>query len=89
MFRDLGLPWEPEVKRAVQAQRKVLESLGCIVEEAEPDFREANECFLAWRHWSIDLHLATCWLATATSSTSTFIGTLKKAVSSLGPIFHA
>jgi amidase len=55
MFRDLGLPWEPEVKRAVQAQRKVFESLGCIVEEAEPDFREANECFLAWRHWSIEL----------------------------------
>ena len=55
MFKDLDLPWEPEVKRAVQAQRKVFESLGCIVEEAEPDFRDANECFVAWRHWSIEL----------------------------------
>jgi len=55
MFKDLGLPWEPAVKSAVQAQRKVFESLGCIVEEAEPDFTDANECFLAWRHWSVEL----------------------------------
>ena len=55
MFKDMGLPWEPEVKSAVRAQRKVFESLGCIVEEAEPDFRDANESFLAWRHWSTEL----------------------------------
>jgi len=55
MFRDMGLPWDPEVKRAVQAQRKVFESLGCIVEDAEPDFRDANESFVAWRHWSTEL----------------------------------
>ena len=51
MFTDMGLPWEPEVKAAVQAQRGVFESLGCIVEDAEPDFQDANECLLAWRHW--------------------------------------
>jgi amidase len=55
LFQDLGLPWDPEVRNAVRAQGKVLESLGCIVEEAEPDFRDANECFLAWRHWSLEL----------------------------------
>jgi amidase len=55
MFRDLGLPWDPEVKAAVRAQGKVFESLGCIVEEAEPDLRDANECFVAWRHWSVEL----------------------------------
>ena len=54
MFQDLGLPWEPSVRDAVKAQRKVFESLGCIVEEAEPDFRDANECFLLWRHWSVE-----------------------------------
>ena len=55
MFKDLGLPWESEVKDAVRAQRQVFESLGCIVEEAEPDFRDANDCFLAWRHWAVEL----------------------------------
>lgn len=55
MFKDMGLPWEPEVKSAVQAQRKVFESLGCVVVDAEPDFRDANECFVAWRHWATEL----------------------------------
>jgi amidase len=55
MFKDLSLPWEPAVRDAVKAQRKVFESLGCIVEEAEPDFKDANECFLMWRHWSVEL----------------------------------
>jgi amidase len=55
MFKDMGLPWDPEVKSAVQAQRKVFEDLGCIVEDAEPDFSDANEAFLAWRHWSVEL----------------------------------
>ena len=54
MFQDMELPWDPEVKSAVQAQRKVLESLGCIVIDAEPDFTSANESFLAWRHWSVE-----------------------------------
>ena len=55
MFKDLGLPWDPEVKSAVQSQRKVFESLGCVVVDAEPDFSDANECFLAWRHWATEL----------------------------------
>ena len=54
MFRDMGLPWEPEVREAIRAQGKVFESIGCEVDEAEPDFRDANECFLAWRHWAIE-----------------------------------
>jgi amidase len=55
MVKDLGLPWDPQVKAAVGGQRKVLESMGCIVEEAEPDLRDAGECFVAWRHWSVEL----------------------------------
>lgn len=55
MMKDLGLPWEPAVRNAFASQRKVFESLGCIVEEAEPDLRDANECFLSWRHWLLEL----------------------------------
>ena len=57
MIKDFGLPWEPPVKAAFDAQRKVFESLGCIVEQAEPDMRDANDCFLAWRHWSYERQL--------------------------------
>jgi amidase len=55
MFKGLGLPWERAVRDAVEGQRRVFEALGCIVEEAEPDFKDANECFLTWRHWSVEL----------------------------------
>lgn len=53
-IRDLGLPWEKEVKDAVNSQRKVFESLGCIVEEDEPDMTDANECFVNFRHWQYE-----------------------------------
>ena len=44
--RDFGgLPVEPEVTAALEPQRKVLESLGCIVEDACPDFSGATEAF--------------------------------------------
>src|SRR6195256_3562494 len=56
MIKDIGLPWEPAVMAAFRAQRKIFESLGCIVEEAEPEMQDANECFLAWRHWAFELH---------------------------------
>jgi amidase len=53
-IKDLGLPWEKEVKEAVDSQRKVFESLGCIVEENEPDMTDANECFVNFRHWQYE-----------------------------------
>ena len=53
-IKDLGLPWEREVKAAVDSQRKVFESLGCIVEENEPDMTDANECFVNFRHWQYE-----------------------------------
>ena len=53
-IKDLGLPWEKEVKEAVDSQKKVFESLGCIVEENEPDMTDANECFVGFRHWQTE-----------------------------------
>ncbi|MBY0372730.1 MAG: hypothetical protein K2Q23_01970 [Bryobacteraceae bacterium] len=45
-FRDLGgLPFERRIRETVNAQRRVFESLGCILEEAEPDFAGADEIF--------------------------------------------
>src|SRR4051812_32653910 len=44
--RDLGgLPVEPAVAAVLEAQRKVFKSLGCAVENAEPDFNGATESF--------------------------------------------
>ena len=50
--RDLGgVPFDARVKQAVDAQRKAFETLGCVVEEAEPDFADADEVFRVMRAW--------------------------------------
>jgi amidase len=46
-----GLSLEPEVRRIVDAQRRVFQDLGCIVEEATPDLRDAEEIFRVLRAW--------------------------------------
>jgi amidase len=44
--KDLGgLPVEPRVTAVLEQQKKVFRALGCTVEEAEPDFSGATECF--------------------------------------------
>jgi amidase len=51
-FKNLGgVAFDPRVLAAVNAQRKTFESLGCIVEEAEPNFAGADEAFNSLRAW--------------------------------------
>ena len=50
-FRDLGgIPIEPEIVGVVNDNRKVFERLGCVVEEAEPDFSGVEFAFPTLRH---------------------------------------
>ncbi len=50
-----GLPMEPEVARVMQAQRETFSDLGCIVTDATPDLRDADEIFSVLRAWSFEL----------------------------------
>ena len=61
-FKDMGgLPFEPDVIEAVNRQRKTFESLGFIVEEAEPGFRDADFVFKTVRAWlSFSTHGERC-----------------------------
>jgi len=45
-----GIPFEPEIRRVVDGQRRVFEQLGCIVEDAEPDFEGVAEAFPVLRY---------------------------------------
>jgi len=57
--RDFGgLPMDPAVTRVLEQQRKVFESLGCIVEQACPDFSGATEAFETLRAVSFAQRLA-------------------------------
>ncbi len=52
-FKDLGgaAMFDSRIRNAVNAQRKTFESLGCIVEEAEPDLTGADEAYNILRAW--------------------------------------
>lgn len=52
-----GLPVDPQVTAAINAQRQTFLSLGCSIEEATPDFTDADEIFRVWRAWYFDLAL--------------------------------
>jgi len=57
--RDFGgLPVEPEVTAVLEGQRKVFASLGCMVEEACPDFSGATEAFETLRAVSFAMRFA-------------------------------
>ena len=45
-----GLPFEPEITRVLNANRQAFIDMGCIVEDAEPDFSGVDEAFPALRH---------------------------------------
>jgi amidase len=52
-FTDLGgVPFDPRVRTVVDGHRKTFESLGCIVEHAEPDFSPAEIAFRVLRAWN-------------------------------------
>ena len=54
--RDLGgLPVDSRVTTAIDRQRHVFESLGCLVEDDEPDFTDADEIFKVWRAWRFEV----------------------------------
>ncbi|RIK41891.1 MAG: amidase [Chloroflexi bacterium] len=57
--RDLGsFPVDPRVTAVIDSRRAVFADLGCIVEEGEPDFRDADEIFKVWRAWSFAVSYA-------------------------------
>jgi amidase len=59
-FTNLGgIPFVPEITRVVNANRQVFVDLGCIVEEAEPDFTGVDDAFLVLRHLSFHANYAT------------------------------
>jgi amidase len=51
-FKNLGgVIFDARVRDTVNAQRRVFESMGCVVEEAEPDLAGGDEAFNTLRAW--------------------------------------
>lgn len=47
-----GLPVDQRVRTVLSAQRQTFEDLGCIVEDACPDFGHVDEIFVTLRSWA-------------------------------------
>lgn len=52
-----GIPVDPRVTAVLQAQRKLFEDLGCVVEDVSPDLRDATEIFMTLRALDFELRL--------------------------------
>ena len=50
-----GLPIDPRTTQVINSQRSVFSDIGCIINDSEPDFRDANEVFLIWRGWGREI----------------------------------
>jgi len=46
-----GLPVDPSINKVIDSGRKTFESIGCLIDDAEPDFTDADEVFKIWRAW--------------------------------------
>lgn len=52
--RDLGgLPIDPRITSVVESQRSTFDTIGCTIDEAVPDFTDANEIFMTYRAWGM------------------------------------
>ncbi len=57
--QDLGsFPVDPRVTAVIDGQRSAFETVGCIVEEGQPDFQDADEVFKVLRAWAFELGFA-------------------------------
>ena len=53
---DFGeLPVDPAITEALDSQRHVFADVGCLVDDDQPDFRDADEAFKVWRAWVFEL----------------------------------
>ena len=56
---NLGeLPVDSKITKVLADQRHVFDDIGCIVEEGQPDFSDADDIFKVWRAWKYELNFS-------------------------------
>ncbi|HEY2630631.1 MAG TPA: amidase family protein, partial [Usitatibacter sp.] len=79
-----GLPVDRRVLAVLAKQRAVLESLGCIVEDAEPDLRGADEVFATLRANSFAMRFEELLKKHRSEMKDTVIGNIEKGLALSG-----
>jgi len=84
--RDLGdLPVDPRVTAVIDGQRHVFESLGCVIEDGEPDFTDADEAFKTLRAWLLELNFGELMKTSRERMKDTAIWNIEEGVKLSGP----
>jgi amidase len=73
------------VTAVLDGQRHVFESLGCVTEDAGPDFTGADEAFKVWRAWLFDLAYADLLQTHRTQMKDTVIWNIEEGMKVTGP----
>jgi amidase len=78
-FKDLGgVPFDPRVRAVVDAHRKTFESLGCVVDQSEPDFAPAEVAFRVLRAWNTANSYGERWRAHPEAFKDTLTGEIEE-----------
>ncbi|MEE3194192.1 MAG: amidase family protein, partial [Candidatus Poribacteria bacterium] len=57
--QDLGqFPVDKRITKTIEKQKKIFESIGCMIVDDQPDFTDADEIFKIWRAWQFELAYA-------------------------------
>jgi amidase len=83
---DLGtLPVDPRVTDVIEKQRHVFQDMGCLIDECEPDFTDADEAFKVWRAWRMELALSELLPAHRDQLKDTVIWNIEAGIKLSGP----
>jgi len=80
-----GLPVDTRVMDVLNGQRATFEALGCRVDEAFPDFSDADEIFQVWRAWRYDLMYSELLPEHRDAMKDTVVWNIEKGMSLTGP----
>ena len=84
--RDLGgLPVDAKVTAVLEAQRHVFEELGLIVEDAQPDFADADEVFKVLRAYHFELSYGALLKAKRDQMKDTVVWNIEQGAQLTGP----
>ncbi len=80
-----GLPIDPRTAQVINSQRSVFSDIGCIINDSEPDFRDANEVFLIWRGWGREITSGDLLRNNRSQLKETMIWDIEQGVNLTGP----
>jgi len=76
---------DPRVTAVIDGQRHVFESLGCVIEDGEPDFTDADEAFKTLRAWLLELNFGELMKTSRERMKDTAIWNIEEGVKLSGP----